>query len=250
MSQTFTVYGRGSILSTGSIYPPIRLPKSHLHSLGLVSLYTCNTVQNIYPGFDRFYYSNQVITIPHGCYEIDHLHSVLKEEIEYRHIRSTWADPTTAVKQVPSDKEIFSLKANSNTLKCEIESIYKIDFKSPRNIGSMLGFKPQILQPNIKHVSNKDIEIIKTTNIFVDTNITSGAYRNNSQCHSIFEFGLSVPPGFNLEKEPSQIIYFPVSVSEIDNITLRLVDHEGNLVQFSEDTYTSVRLHLKSEPWA
>lgn len=240
MSQTFTVHGQGNILSSGPIYPPIRLSSDYQHSLGLVGLYTCNTVQNIYPGNNKFYYNENEITIPSGCYEIDELNAYIQSEIKReKGIRKQTKET--------SNDDTFKLKPNNNTLKCEIESIYKIDFTKPGNIGSMLGFTSQILEPNKKHVSNKDIEIIKTSNIFVDTNITGGAYRNNLSCHSIFEFGLSVAPGYNLEKEPSQIIYFPINISEFDNITIRFVDNEGNLVPFSEDTYSSVRLHLKSE---
>lgn len=256
MSQTFSVSGRGNILTSGPIYPPIKLNPNYQHLIGLVALYTCNTVRNIYPGNNKFYYNNNEITIPSGCYEIDEINSYIKTAMAKAKTEKTTDDDVagSSSNNKENEKE-FELIANNNTLKCELESVYTIDFEKPGNIGSMLGFTPQKLLPTTtttngrrrRYVSDKDVEIIKTSNIFVDTNITGGAFRNNAPCHTIFEFGLSVAPGYNLEKEPSQIIYFPINVSEIGNITIRLVDDEGVLVNFSEDTKTSVRLHLKTE---
>lgn len=242
MSQTFTVHGPGSIISTGPIYPPIRLSSKYQHSLGLVSLNTCNTVRNIYAGQNKFYLSdNDVITIPSGTYEIDELNSYIQAEID-RNKRGR-------KKQTLDADSIFKLKPNNNTVRSEIQSIYAVDFTKPDNIGSMLGFTSKILEANKKHSSDKDVDIIKASNVFVDTNITSGAYRNNIPCHSIYEFGLSVGPGYTLEKVASPIIYFPITVSEFDNITIRFVDNEDKLIPFSPETSHNVRLHLKSEKW-
>lgn len=244
MSQTLTVYGRGNVLSTGPIYPPIQLSPNLQHHLGLVGIYTCNSVRNIYPGNNKFYYDkNKEITIPSGSYEIDEINTYLKSQINKISGSGAAADNKR--------KSNFELRPNLNTLKCEIDTIYRVDFTKPGNIGSMLGFTPQILEPSADkiHTSDKDVEIIKVSNIFVETNITSGAYRNNAPCHSIFEFGLSVEPGYNLEKEPSHIIYFPINTSEIKEVTIKFVDHNNQLVDFSEDTYSSVRLELKSKPW-
>lgn len=232
MIRTFTVHGKGNVLTTGPIYPPIKLDRNYQYSLGLVGLYTCNTVRNIFEGNNKFYYDDKEITIEPGSYEIDEIRSYIRKKISRN----------------PSEAEAaFKLTANNNTLKCEIESKYTIDFSKPGSIGHILGFGKRILKANQKHTSPEDVDIISTSTIFLETNVTAGAYRNNQLCHSIFEFGLFVPPGYLLEKEPSNIIYFPLSVSEIDNITLRFVDYHNKLVNFSEDTYSSVRLELKRE---
>lgn len=233
MIRTFTVHGKGNVLSTGSIYPPIKLDRNYQYSLGLVGLYTCNTVRNIFEGNNKFYYEDdKEITIEPGSYEIDEIRTYIRSKIS--------SDPKEA-------EAAFTLTANNNTLKCEIVSKFKIDFSKPGSIGHILGFGERILEANQKHTSPEDVDIISTSTIFVDTNITAGAYRNEHLCHSIFEFGLFVPPGYLLEKEPSHIIYFPLTVSEIDNITLRFVDYHNKLINFSDDTYSSVRLELKRE---
>lgn len=232
MIRTVTVHGRGNILSTGPIFPPIKLDQNYQYSLGLVGLYSCHAVRNIFEGNNKIYLNQKEITIDSGSYELDELNAYIQSKLN--------SDPIVAESE-------FKLSANNNTLKCEIKSIYKIDFSKSGSIGRMLGFGSRILEPNQKHTSLEDVDIISTPSIFIDTNITTGSYKNNSLCHSIFEFGLNVPPGFLLEKEPSHIIYFPLNVSEISNITLRFVDYKGNLVNLSEDTYSCVRLELRRD---
>lgn len=248
MSLTFTVIGYGNIISTDTIHPPIQLDPALRHSIGLVGLYTCNTVRNILIGNNKFYYDNNVITIPTGCYEIDEINSYIKSEIKrQKRAAAGGGGGKKQNKETDGESETFKLRPNNNTLKCEIESIYTIDFTKPDSIGSMLGFSPQILEPNKKHISDKDIEIINSSNIYLDTNITGGAYRNNVSCHYIFEFGLTVAPGYNLVEIPKKILYLPVTVREIREINIRLVDDRGFLVPFSNHSKTSVWLHLKSE---
>lgn len=235
MIRTLTVHGKGNVISTGIIYPPIKLDRQHQYSLGLVGLYTCNTVRNIFEGNNKFYYdTNKEITIDSGSYELDELNIYIQ---------------TRLAEEIPeiAPYDAFNLKANNNTLKCELQSVFQVDFSKPNSIGRMLGFGTRILEPHESHISHSDVDIISTSNIFIESNITSGAYKNNELCHSIFEFGLYVPPGYLLEKEPSHVIYFPLSVTEIDNITLRFVDYNNKLVNLSEDTYSSVRLELKRD---
>lgn len=232
MIRTLTVHGKGNVISSGSIYPPIKLDRNYQYSLGLVGLYTCNTVRNIFEGNNKIYYGDKEIIIESGSYELDEINSYIQSKIN--------SDPSKA-------EAAFKLTANRNTLKCELFTLKTVDFSKPGSIGRMLGFGNRLLEPNKKHISFEDVDIISTSCIYIDTNITTGAYRNDKLCHSIFEFGLFVPPGYLLEKEPSHVIYFPLSVSEVDNITLKFVDYNNKLVNLSEDTYSSVRLELKRE---
>lgn len=240
VQKTFSVYGKGCVLTTGVIYPPIKLDHINYHySLGLIGLYTSHSVQNIFPGKNKFYFGTQEIEIASGSYELDEIYEYIKAKLKVP------ANNNNNNKLVDG---LLKIKANTNTGKCEIYAEKEIDFTKNDSIASLLGFSQRKLKAKENHVSDRDIDIISTPNIFVDTNITTGAYRNNRLCHSIYEFGINVPPGYIIEKEVSHPIYFDVTVGEIDNITIRLVDFQGNLVNFSPDTYTSVRLELKQEP--
>lgn len=225
MSQTFTLSGVGNSISV-DYFPPIQLNPKIDHVLGLIGFYGCNSIRNIYEGNNKFYYNDKIeektIILKSGAYEINELNDYLKSIL----------------------KDNFNLWANNNTLKCEIFSNYDIDFTKPDNIGRMLGFSEKELKSGKKHESDLNVQIIKATNIHVECNITAGAYRNNNLAHTIFEFDLSVEPGYRLCREPSNIIYLPVTVNTIHNITLRLVDQFGEAVDFGEESFT-IRLELK-----
>lgn len=165
MSQTLTLTGVGNLISV-DYFPAIELSPDYNYVMGLVGFYGCNSVRNIYEGNNKFYYGNSVVTIPTGAYEIDELSSFLKSKI-----------PTG-----------FELKANNNTLKCEILASHEIDFRKEGNIGRMLGFSKKKLKANVKYDSDLGVQIIKATNIQVDCSITVGAYRNSASSHTIFEF--------------------------------------------------------------
>ena len=79
----------------------------------------------------------------------------------------------------------------------------------------------------------------------MECSITTGAYINNQKVHTIHEFFPSDPPGFKIIEVPKQIIYLPVFVRSIDNIQLRIVDQDGDLVDFLGEVIT-IRLHIKS----
>lgn len=226
MSQTFSLTGVGNELSR-NYFPPIELNSKYRYTLGLVGFYGCNSIRNIFPGNNKIYYNDKEVIIPSGAYEV--------EEIN-KYIQSVVCNNNNRVD--------FVLKANNNTLKCELKSIYNIDFTKPDSIGRMLGFSPRILEANQTHTSNLDVQIIKATNIHVECNITGGAHRNSSLSHIIYAFGISVEPGYRLDEKPSPVTYLPVIVNQIDNITLRLVDQNGELVDFGNEQVT-ITLELK-----
>ena len=108
-----------------------------------------------------------------------------------------------------------------------------------------MGFEPQILEANKVHKSNLPVSIIKVNCLRIECNITTGAYINDQKVHTIHEFFPVVPPGYKIVEVPSHVIYLPVAVKTINQIQLRIVDQDGNLVSFRGETIT-IRLHIKS----
>lgn len=220
-SLTLTLSKNHSILDA-YYYPPIELSPNKNYVLGLVELLTFNSIPNIDSKNNKIYIENQEITIPIGSYEIGDIEKYLQNQ----NINIT-------------------IQPNNNTLRCEIKCDRDINFKPKNSIGQMLGFEPRVLIANTLHISDSPVAILNINTLRVECNITSGSYINNQKGHCIHEFYPQNPPGFRVIETPSPIIYLPVVVRAIDHLQLRIVDQNGDLVNFRGETIT-IRLHIKS----
>lgn len=241
MSNTFTLTGHTSVLSA-DFYPPIELNTVDKYGLALIGFYTYNSIFNVSENNNSFAYVKNgenseiqhFLSIPPGAYEIDEIERVM----------------LTVLREATSDQsnELFSLKANNNTLKCELKSKLNIIFPPAHNsIGPLLGFGTELLKSGVKHQSVHNVDIMKVRIIRVDCNIIAGAYLNSSECHTIFEFDIDVEPGYKITKEPQNNIYMsiiPEGRQFIDNITLRILDDDGDLIDFRGEKII-VKLELK-----
>lgn len=164
------------------------------------------------------------IIIPTGSYEVEHIDNFLKTSLG-------------------SDVE-FTLKINNNTLRSEIKCSRTIDFAKTNSIGSLLGFSERILDANVLHISDKPINILKVNAVNIECNITTGAYINNKQVHTIHQFFPKVAAGYKIVEVPKNVIYLPVIVKSIHALNIRIVDQDGHLVNFRGETIT-LRIHIK-----
>ncbi|CAG9762533.1 unnamed protein product [Ceutorhynchus assimilis] len=192
--------------------------KTSRYGLALLGFHTYNSIFIVDESNNAFEYSKKDsakisrLTIPPGAYEI--------VEIEHGIIAALRASSKD------DDTNLFSLKANNNTLKCELKSKLNIDFGVSNSIGKMLGYESDQLESG---------------------NITSGAYLNSRECHTLFEFDIEVEPGYKITKEPQNNIYLPIKPEGrqfIDNITLRILDDNGHLIDFRGEKII-VKLELK-----
>jgi len=85
---------------------------------------------------------------------------------------------------------------------------------------------------------------MKVNSVQIVCNISAGSYRNNTGEHILHIFFPNAAPGYKIVEVPSNIIYLPVSVRVIDNITVKIVDQDSDIIDFREETIT-IRLHLK-----
>lgn len=254
MSATFSLRSTSSLL-TLNVYPPLKLESDYC--IGLVGLYTYNSVPNIDVNENNFFYRLtsapdrvKTITIPVGSYEIDAIEKYLQEQIirqndEFLHVKKLSGGFR---KQEELDK-IFSLKANNNTLRCEIKSSkLDVDFTRDNSINRILGFSKRLLASGVKHESDCPVDIVKVQIVRVRCNIVHGSFcEEGTESHILFEFPISVDPGFALNIEPRNIIYLPVNTDLIQNITVQLIDQDGDLVNFAGERII-VRLELKRCP--
>lgn len=223
-SITLTLSGTSSVLET-HFFPPIELSSNKNHSLGLVELLTFNSIPNIDERNNKFHVDKEEITIPTGSYEIEDIELYLKEVLASKNIT-------------------ISLKPNNNTLCSIIKCSHQVDFRPNNSIGSLLGFTKRLIAPNTVESSDLPVTILKVNSLRVECSITSGAYINGQKVHTIHEFFPAVPPGFKIIEVPSHIIYLPITVRNIDHLEIRIVDQDGDLVNFRGEVIT-IRLHIK-----
>lgn len=230
----FCLSGTGSTISS-NIFPAIDLSEGEWE-IGLVDFTTYNSIPNVEEGVNnKFYYGTfdplekdaKIVAIPTGSYEIDDIIRLIGEQI--------------------NDPDSLKIKGNNSTFKVEIFSRNKnVDFTKPDSIGSLLGFSPKQLESNKYHVSDLPVDIIKVDVVRVECNLVRGSYQNGVEGHIIHEFYPSVPPGFKIIETPRYVIYLPVSVKKLENITVSFTDQDNHLINFRQETI-NVRLHLRQK---
>jgi hypothetical protein len=228
-SLTVTVTGTDPAALMCHFFPPLELTDGEWY-VGLLDFTTYNSIPNIvdgknneFPVYDGTEWKH--IKLPTGAYEIDDIERYLKKTLGENKI---------------------SLRPNNNTLKCELLCQYNVDFaRTPYSIGRMLGFKTkQVLKAYITHESDAPVDIIKVNTIQIHCNIVQGAYKNGENDHTLHSFYPTVEPGYKIVETPSNVVYLPVNVRRVDNVTLSLVDQDGDIIDFRGEVIT-VRLHLK-----
>jgi hypothetical protein len=166
-----------------------------------------------------------IIEIPTGTYEIEDIKRFLKSEFgKYKYL--------------------LMFNSNENTLKVSNKSSVGIDFTQPNAIGSLLGFSKRKREMNVTYFSDNLVDIFKVNIIDVQSNVSSGSYNNGELSHSIYSFSPKERAGFKIHEVPNDVIYMPLDVSMLQNVTLKIVDQDGNLINFRGELVT-VRLHIK-----
>lgn len=245
-SYTLSLSGNKSVI-TADYFPPLVL--NGCYECGLVELQTFNSIPNIDHTNNKLHYgkNGDYVELPTGSYEIDDISKTIQDLIDEKSRTSMEITHNDVRKTVHGiSKNMFiSIVPNNNTLKCSLKATKIVHFDKDDSIGSVLGFTKRKLAPGLKHESDIPVNIVKVNSVRIECSIISNSYINNERVHTIHEFYPNVAPGYKIMELPNTIIYLPVTVPSIDSITIKIVDQNGDLVNFREENI-SIRLHLKS----
>ena len=171
MSLTLTLSGKSTVLAA-NYFPSIDLSDGD-YELGLVIFETYHTIPNVNESNNKFYFGKDdaEITIPEGSYEVRDINEFLKRMILRRHLHRNALETVDVVHDDNNNNNNnnsnnnninnndtddnceggeypITLRANYNTMRCEIKCAYRINFGKPNSIGSLLGFSSKrMLQP-------------------------------------------------------------------------------------------------------
>uniref|UniRef100_A0A1Y1M5S2 Uncharacterized protein n=1 Tax=Photinus pyralis TaxID=7054 RepID=A0A1Y1M5S2_PHOPY len=224
MSYTLTFTGTTSILN--AFFRPPLLLNDDDYVMGLTNFETYNSIHNVTPTNNKFKYGNQMITIPPGCYEISDINNYINAQLNR------------------TSGDYVELQANNNTMQSVIKANRPIDFTIENSIGELLGFEKKTLSAEETHTSSNTINILKVNSLLVECSITTGNFKNGVPAHTIHQFFPSVPAGYKIIERPLTVIYLPINVSSVTSITLKILDQDGDIVNFNGEVIT-IGLHLK-----
>lgn len=173
------------------------------------------------------YYVDSFVSIPVGSYEIADINDCLNKLLNKFNVKIT-------------------IKVNKSTLKSELNCSHRVNFKYNNTIGSLLGFKDHILEPNLNHESHNPVNITKVNAVRIECNLISGAYLNDKAVHTIHEFFPTVSPGYKIVESPTNVIYLPITARRLHSVNIRILDQDDNLIDFRGETIT-LRIHIKKE---
>ena len=75
-------------------------------------------------------------------------------------------------------------------------------------------------------------------------NAVQGSYKAGRNEHILHSFYPTVEPGFKIVETPRNVIYFPLNVLHLRNVTVSVHNQDGDIVNFQGEVITA-RIHLK-----
>lgn len=267
MSATFTFTGHSSIL-TSNFYPELAFDPEQSYTCGLLEFTTYNSIPNVTTKNNRLYYIKKVevnnnknkktdeknkkngkkpviddendpmypndlpigdtfIAIPVGAYEFKDITKYLIEEFKKLDIS-------------------FELEVDSRTLKAKIKSSAALLFNRENSIHRNFGFADCTLAAETVKISENPVSISSLNTVVIECDIVNGSFSNGKPGHSIHEFSPNIDHGFKIIEVPRHVVYLPINRRKIQSIQIRIVDQDGELLDFRGEKITC-RVHIRKE---
>lgn len=241
MVQTFIMSGKTSDFTT-NYSPSIILDPNKQYEAALLSIDMYNSIPNITNENNIFQYSLddgntwKTIAFDTGSYQL----SAINDELQRLMIVNNDYDHTHASFYITITANVSKLKSIINIT----NSNCKVNFNTDSSIGSVLGFKNEVIGAGYNESPNI-VDIIKVNSILVNTDIIVGSLVNGFNTPAIYSFFPNVPPGYKIVERPSPTLtFFSVSKHEISSMKIWLTDQNNNMIDLRGETIT-VRIGIR-----
>ena len=236
-SHLITLSSKGSKIAT-SFSPPLVFPPGCNYEMALCSLETYFSFPNIDVANNALKVSCDnggtwtLIEIPTGCYEIKAINKTIQRLIKGKVTGSKEGDVRIA--------------ANENTLQCiiELKVNVQVDFNVDSSLRSVLGFDAKIYK-NGRHESEHIVNILRVNSIMVHCNVVKSSRKNGREAPLIDTFFPNVSPGEKIVHRPKNLIYLPLTLDIISQMTVWLTDQNDEPLNLREEELT-VTFHIKA----
>ncbi len=125
---------------------------------------------------------------------------------------------------------------------------FQVDFTDANSLAAFLGFDEQIIDETASSESiaqvNGDDDAYQ-----IRTDLVSNSYDNGSAAQILYSFVPAVPPGANIEVDPTHLVYLQVNKSTIYSINIKVTNQNGTKIDFNgEDTVFYLMLRSIGKP--
>lgn len=224
---------RSTLIKT-KFRPLIELDKTKKYEMALVNLETYYSFPNIDSANNNFRYSPDNgttwfdINFPEGSYELTAVNEYVQRIMRNNgHVDS------------------ITLQPNYNTLKSVliVSNNYKVDFRTPNSIRTVLGFNAGVYSSGYNESENI-INIMNISSLRITSDVISSSYNNGSTDNVIYSFFPNVGPGYKIIEVPVNLVYLPITMYTIAAMETKMVDQNGKLINLRGEEL-SIRFHIR-----
>ena len=119
----------------------------------------------------------------------------------------------------------------------------KVSFDVTDSLASVLGCERSIYGVG-RQASEYLVNIMSVNYIMVHCNIIHSSYMRGTQAPVAYNFFTNAVPGQKILEAPHDLIYLPVTVDVISNLSVWLTDQHGRLLDLRGEELT-IRFHLR-----
>ena len=235
---------------------PIEFDSGKRYEMALVGFDTVHSYTNINSKNNVFRYSpnngtqSYTIYIEEGAYELSELNDYLQKEIK-KQVGSLYREGGVVIGANPTTlRATLKFGKPGPTTKCWV------DFNVNNNLASGLGFDrgeytyverredpidpDKVTSSTDYYESERIVRIDDVSIIRVTNDIIGSSYSDGKSTNDIYSFHPDTPPGFKISEKPFHLIYLPIVVSKISRIETKIVDQNGNLIDFRGEDIISM----------